>query len=418
MTANAAPPPRATRIPWYARPRVTLGAVAGLLIASALLSPERLGGRNGDARLSSYSPGPLGARILFTLAQRLGWRTERMTTAALSADSTTIVALLAPTVPLRHRDAHALLEHVRAGGALFVVLSDGTTALADSLHIDRGSVAFYLPPTGTDASRCDSLPPPLLSTFSPAGMQVPALRWRRPPPSAVEYAVPVSILSGRGGGESPAIVGFAYGRGRIVVVSSPSFLRNDAVRICKLGVDIAAVRALEYLKGGTATPRDRLLFDEYHQGYGSQPGTLLAITAYLAGVPSGRVLLQLLACGLLLLLAAMPRIIAPRDAPRIERRSPLEHIDALARAYAQVGATRTATQRLVRGLRRRLARGAVGERASLTDDQFLQRARDAAPAIGESVALVQRALAAPLSPRDFAAVGVALGTIETALKRT
>jgi hypothetical protein len=117
----------------------------------------------------------------------------------------------------------------------------------------------------------------------------------------------------------------------------------------------------------------------------------------------------------------MPRIIAPRDAPRIERRSPLEHIDALARAYAQVGATRTATQRLVRGLRRRLAggtSGTVGERASLTDDQFLQRARDAAPTIGESVALVQRALAAPLSPRDFAAVGVALGTIETALKRT
>ncbi len=118
---------------------------------------------------------------------------------------------------------------------------------------------------------------------------------------------------------------------------------------------------------------ERLVFDEYHQGYGDHPGTVRGIVTYLGRTASGHLVLQLAGAGLVLLLAVGPRLLPPRAAERIERRSPLEHVDALARAYRAVGATRTATARLVHGVRRRVEHS-LGARSAVSLRRRLPRA--------------------------------------------
>jgi hypothetical protein len=137
---------------------------------------------------------------------------------------------------------------------------------------------------------------------------------------------------------------------------------------------------------------------------------------YLSRVPSGHVLLQAMLGGLVLLLALGPRVLPPHDVEHVERRSPLEHVDALANAYARVGATRTATARLLRGVRRRIepttARAPIG--AVDPDATFLAMAEEA-PSRRLDVGLVRRALTTPVSRRDFESVGLALRRLEESL---
>ena len=173
---------------------------------------------------------------------------------------------------------------------------------------------------------------------------------------------------------------------------------------------------LEYLAAGEMK-RDRLVFDEYHQGFGTHPGTMRAIAVYLSRASSGHVLLQAMLAGLVLLLALGPRALPAHDAERIERRSPLEHVTALAQAYARVGGTRTATSRLLRGVRRRVEHGARKDGRLTTieaDARFLETAA-ATPALAADVALIRRALADPIGRREFEAVGSALQRVEQTL---
>jgi hypothetical protein len=60
--------------------------------------------------------------------------------------------------------------------------------------------------------------------------------------------------------------------------------------------------------------------------------------------------------GILVLLLYARRFGSPLPDPRARRRSPLEHVEALAGAYRQAGAKRTARRLLVAGLARRLGR--------------------------------------------------------------
>jgi hypothetical protein len=214
----------------------------------------------------------------------------------------------------------------------------------------------------------------------------------------------------------PAAVGFSLGRGRVVVVSDPDQLRNDVLRVCKWSLDVVAVRMLEYLSSGALPRRDRIVFDEYHQGYGAHPGTLHAIVLFLSRTPSGHVLLQCLLAGLVLLLALGPRAVPPRDPERVERRSPLEHVSALARAYMRVGATRTATSRLLHGVRRRIDPMRATRLSSATDAAFLDEAVRLAPELAEDVGLIRRALEATVTPSELASVGRALSHLEHSLQ--
>ena len=169
-------------------------------------------------------------------------------------------------------------------------------------------------------------------------------------------------------------------------------------------------RAFEFVRPeGVSSPR--MIFDEFHHGFGAHGGSMMAIGHYLSGTSSGRFLVQALLAGLLLVLARAPRPIPPTDPERIIRRSPLEHADALGHAYADVGATRTATARLVSGLRRRAGRAAAASPGS-DDAAFLDVVSQRYPSLNESVARVRHGLAESVSPRELVAIGEALNAIE------
>jgi hypothetical protein len=129
---------------------------------------------------------------------------------------------------------------------------------------------------------------------------------------------------------------------------------------------------------------------------------------------SGHFLAQLLLAGALLLLAFGPRPLPPVDPERLARRSPLEHADALAHAYADVDATRTATERLISGLRRRAGRAVVIPPGA-DDATFLEAvtARDAS--LAASVQVVRRALSETVPASELNQVGDAIRAIEQQL---
>ena len=404
---------------WFARPGLVLPIVAGLVVLSALLTPTFVTGRDGDSRLSSYNTEPQGARIFFETMARLGWQPEQHRSADSATSPAVIVAVLNPVVALQMTETHALLEHVRAGGALLVVIGPGTNALEDSLHIRSGTGGVVRPLGDERTDSCSAQKRTLLSLWPDNRALLYQLTWRGPAPNGMQTFKSVYVSGDRRepDGWRPATVGFPYGAGRIVVASDPDFIANDAFRVCHFGMDVAAIQAMDFLRGGGAVPRRRVVFDEFHQGYGAQPGTLRTVAAYLSGTSSGRLFFQLLGAGLLLLIWAAPRPIPPSDPERIERRSPLEHVDALARAYAQVGATRTAALRLLRGLRRRVERGAVRSRTAENDERFLARIDDLHPALKDDVAVIRRAVSTQISRHDFALLGPAVHRIESTLTR-
>src|SRR4029450_6670951 len=121
------------------------------------------------------------------------------------------------------------------------------------------------------------------------------LRWRGEPPAGSKTLASVKTVNGLLADRLPAAIGFPLGRGRVVVAADPDLLRNDVLRVCEWGADVAAVRILEYVSDSApgGGRRQRLVFDEYHQGYGEQPGTMRGIFRYLARTGSGHLVLQL-----------------------------------------------------------------------------------------------------------------------------
>jgi hypothetical protein len=177
---------------------------------------------------------------------------------------------------------------------------------------------------------------------------------------------------------------------------------------------VHAVRRLAYLRAAAPSPRVALVFDEYHHGFGRRPSMVRTTGRFLAAHPVGRTLLQLSLAALVLLLAAAPRALPPADVTRVERRDPLEQIDALAHAYEQVRATRTIAARLLHGVRSRVERGWSAARAR-PDDAFLADAEHQVPSLRPDVEVVRRALAERLPDRSLTELGEALRRIELSL---
>ncbi|MDB4882531.1 MAG: hypothetical protein JWL95_1297 [Gemmatimonadetes bacterium] len=405
---------------WWTRPRVVLPLIATLVVLVALLTPQTATDRTGDKRLSTHLSGPLGARILYETAGRLGWRVSQRDTIAAphGAAGGTVHAVLAPSRPVTPEEAHDYLNAVRGGDALLLVL-DERTALSDSLGVRHSAGGGMLTLIAADTAACRrriELVPPL---WPDGKVYLWTLRWMQGAPAdrVVFGTARETSASSRGRVSEEVATGFALGRGRVVVVSDPDLLRNDVVRRCSWGADVRVVRMLEWLRAGGEAPRTSLAFDEYHHGYGASHSMLGVTGAFLVGHPVGRTLLQVVIAALVLLLAVAPRALPPADVLRVERRDPLEQIDALAQAYEQVHATRTVAARLLRGLRGRVERGWSPAR-SRPDDDFLDDAQAREPALAREVALVRRALRETIPDRDLPQLGDALRTIEQTLTPT
>ena len=403
---------------WWARPRVVLPLVGTLMLLLALLTPQPQLGRMGDDRLSSHLAGSLGARALAETAERLGFTMSRRdSVGAPTMDGTrgrTIHAVLAPPLAISGAEAHAYLEAVRGGDAMLLVFGD-RNALSDSLGLWRtaGGTLYRHPSDAGDCRRRDLTPP----LWPDGKVHLYGLRWLRGAPHGRVVLAALQPDEGAPPVTGEAAAGITLGRGRIVAIPDPDLLRNDVLRRCEWGADVLAVRMLEWLRAGGDVPRDRLVFDEFHQGFGPAPSALGTSARFLLVHPVGRSILMIVVAALVLLAARAPRPLPPVEAERIERRDPLEQVDALAHAYEQVSATRTATSRLLRGVRSRAERGSPVARQR-TDDQFLDAVQSSHPERRDDVLLVRRALREPVAARELPRIGAALQRLEASLMTT
>lgn len=384
-----------------------LGALAIVVLAVALLTPEEAGTTGRD--MSTFSTGPGGASIALELAERMGWKVERRTVSLDSvAHGRRVDVVLAPSMALGSHELHRLLDNVRSGGGLIASL-DGDDDLGDSLGVAGGVRAAFLDATDADC------PDDRLAAARAILSIPPDVREVEPP--KIRAGEVTTLLSPNRSRYGPirGAIGFPLGAGRVVVVGSSSVFGNGAIRYCRWDADLAVARMLAYVRPANEA-RPTIVFDEYHHGYGVHGGSLRAATIYLGRTSSGHFLVQALVAGLLLLLAKAPRPLPPREVAQIQRRSPIEHADALGRAFEDVGATRTATARLLGGVRRRVGR-AVAVSSSATDDEFLSGVERMNASFAEPVRQIRDALEQPVAPQQFILAGSALERIERALSR-
>jgi len=385
---------------WAITPRRVLVAFVTLLVLGLIISPAAVPGSGG--LLTTYASDPGGARGLFETTRRLGWPASRLLDRfAGRLDSNAVYAVLRPPVDLTSSEVSALLDAVRRGAGLLLVPGFGS-AFLDSLGLMLGAA----PPLGL--TRADEAAWDSLGGLAPTP-RWPALVFRESEEEPPDSMVVLLAVRSRVYPDSiyPVVVGLPLGRGRVVMMSHGALLSNLLLREADNAV--LPVRMLEWVTPGRRPP---LIFAEYHQGHGRHADVTGAIRRELFFTPVGRSVVHLLIAAGLLLLAVGVRPIAPRPRVSSERRSPLEHVGALAQAYAQVNATRTALRRLLRGLRRRHP---IGTLRSASDDEYLSSLAARHPSVAGDVDVLLQLTHDTQAPDHFEAAGAAIAHIERTL---
>lgn len=426
---------------------ITLGVLLALVALVVLLSP--VSDNATETRLTTLRSGPGNARLASDLARRLGWQV-RTTAQPLSAplDTTVIYAVFGGPTALAPAERDALLHAVHRGAGLLVAPSASEPfRLLTVLGLRPGQAGLVAAtplgtcPTATDAFAALRVRPQML-TFAttidaeqdglrpvpyPTGAttllssDVHAVRRgnddteparavandslnRRTPRRGPAGAV-VSPDTGRTPRFEPTVVAFPLDKGRVVALADPDLLRTDQLRHCAQGSALTMIRGLEYLSEG----RQRtIVFAEYYQGLRTDgPGVVLG--EWLRGTGLGRMTLTLMAAFVLLLLARGRRTLAPVYRAREERRSALEHVDALATAWRTVRGTRTVARMLARGIRRRHA---AGRWRTLDDTTFLAALAERHPSIADDAARLTRAIESPAAPSELPALRAAAAHID------
>jgi hypothetical protein len=393
---------------WWLRPGVALPVLVAILVLTAILAPA--GEDTTGRELSTRSRAIDGAHGFRAVLDGLGWHTsERLTPYVGTLDTaSTYIILAAPLDPSAH-EIHTLLEAVRRGANAIVVPERGG-AIADSIGVQTSRRTFLnLRPTSDTLlgsyDRLDSL----REQFGTLSARAFHEYLEATPPTDSDSvgtwpATARTILAVEQKGAQPEVSILPLGRGQVVAIADPTFLRNDVLR--KTAGAVLAVRILENVDPARRSP---IIFDEYHQGYGERTSTTAVLRDALFDTTWGRAILQLAVAALLYLMVIGVRPIAPLSRARYERRSPLEHVGALSRAYEAIDATGLAVQRLVRGIRRRHP---LGTTAQLSDDAYLALLRVRMPALGKDIDILTNALAKKPSTEQLVSAGAAIDHIE------
>lgn len=159
--------------------------------------------------------------------------------------------------------------------------------------------------------------------------------------SVYSTPAPVVHIGNRDGG---LLVDYAYGAGRIVVLSDPYIVTNSGI---KLNDNLQL--AVNTLTAG----RGLIAFDEYHQGKGI---TQNAFASYFAGTPVLVLAAQIVLVILLILWTNARRFGRPLPLPHVDRRSSLEFVASMAELQERSRAYDLAIENIYTRTRRVLAR--------------------------------------------------------------
>lgn len=397
-----------------------LVVIAVLLAAFVVFAPQP--NDDGGTAFSSYSAGPNGARAIYEVIGRLGFEVSRDTKSLSSLpDTTSAFVFIQPAQALSTTEQTNLLSAVRRGAIL--LFTPGGGALSDSLgfRVIVPSNGFYTlsrttvtggnpPEPGIQDPRIafQTVAPISMALKSTFKLDNQSFLW-------LNSKIDLSSAANDSASQPALVLGHHFGRGYAIGVAPPMILSNRFVRDPRTA--IAVVRALQYANTATAAqPRsNRVIFDEYHHGFGTHADVAAAVQRALTNTPLGRMTVQIIAAALVLILAFAVRPIAPVPAPLLSRRSPLEHVEALAHAYLQVDARVLGANRLIHGLRRRHS---LGLPRSASDLAYLSTLRDRLPAASADVDRIQASLTADSSDSSdhFATTGAAVANIERAFK--
>jgi hypothetical protein len=401
------------------RPQVFFPLLLVVIVLSVLATPHA-GDGSSAPRLSSHATGPGGARGLADAAGRLGWQVRRLDVPlsdTLPADA--IYAILVPSNSLTEIETGRILALARRGAGVLMLASGGP--LRDSLRLASSSRIGALPRAYADSAACAPEPRSLRTIATTMPPLLSSIDFTGPQPDDTAHVVRLtSVRAARGDTtgapfSAPLAVGVPVGRGRVLVVADPQIYANDVLRVCRWGVGLAAVRTLEWLAAAdSGSTRRTLVFDEYHHGYGRHASVMRTVGVWLVQSTPGRTTTQLAVAALVLLAAVAPRAVPPLPQRRVQRRSPLEHVDALADAYERVRASRTTVRLLVQGLRRRHAPTITTRH--IPDEQYLSAIAEQHPEVAADALRVRDALSTPVSPATLIEIARSVAQIEQHLR--
>lgn len=367
------------------RPRteaaIALGVVAALLVLAFATGRRVRAVDDPDPRASSFVAGREGVRALADAADRLGievvrWRERPQGMGRqMHRDSGATVAVLAPSRAISSAERSALVHlAIDSAGADLVLAGQAASGVMrcfgyrvrrtvfDSSRAAPSRAAGRVVPPGAAAWVHETLVPRSESPRAPQGAAPPSDPEDACPPVIV-LAADTLLLAGQAGVAMLQLTIAPHGR-RVTLVGDADLVRNRVLRT-------AEVAAL--VTDAVLPRRGRLVFDEYHQGFGPGGSMARATVEWSLRHPVGWMVWQLAAVGVLALLAGGVRFGPVRAAIPRQRRSTLEHVRALATALAAARGHREAVGAMVRGLRRRLAPAA---RAPASRDDRAPASRD------------------------------------------
>jgi hypothetical protein len=339
------------------RPRTELSLAAGLLLVLGVIvvavGSSRARPAPSESSRSTYLTGPGGASAFAEAASRLGVAVERFRRpmAALKVPDASrrgeVVAVLGPAMPLNAVEARHLLDL-----PVDLLLAGSNSAMAIRCLGYHVSVRKWTDPAATRApAGAEHLPAPrvwallvphaarqIVDSAGDDGRKVPC---EVPVPARVDTVLQTVT-------ERLVVVRLTYPDDRTVtLVADDQLFRNRTMLRTSAG---------ELVLGLVAPRYRRMVVDEFHHGYQSAGSLTGAALDWSTRSPWGWIVWQLAAVGVVALLASGVRFGPVRSAIQRRRRSPMEHVRALATALAAARGHDVAVRLMIQGLRRRLSR--------------------------------------------------------------
>jgi hypothetical protein len=338
---------------------VIVGAIVALVLvalAGMLSAPAR---GSDDSRLSTYLAGPNGAKGLAQALERLHVTVEqrRRPYFDLASDrgeraASVLLTFLDISEPTS-RERVAIRDYAGRGGRIFVAGVTGIEGcfgyVSRRLRLegtfDSVSVAFFAARRLPKARRALSrLPAESLAAMDKWGAEDDGC----PPRLATHVDTLLRTIDNR-----PVALRLRFtSGGEAILLADGRFLTNRALKETDAGLAV-----LPWFLGGRTR---RVTVDEYHLGFGEGGSLPGASWAWLLSHPLGWAILQLMGVALAAVGVQAVRFGPARHVIERRRRSPLEHLNALAAGLEGADGFDSAIQLLITGLRRRLSRtGAV-----------------------------------------------------------
>lgn len=312
-----------------------------------------------DPRRSSYLTGPNGASALAEVLERFGATVERHERPFFVLDTTGLagsrawLAVLEPDFSLAESELRSVGHWLAAGGSIFAA---GETGIEECFGV---RVLPFLPTTARRPTRAIRERGSLDVRETRAEFR-PLRESQQDEVSTECSAFPAvvdrEVVLTTAGNDSVAIMYTMATGARALLLADSRYVANEDLRETDAG-SLVLPLLLEH-------EPSVVTIDEFHHDFGPGGSLYGAAMSWMRRTPAGWAMIQIVFVAILAIFARAIRFGPALEVVHRERRSPLDHVDALATGLARARSADAAVTLLVDGLRRRLGRPATGEQAT------------------------------------------------------